>query len=90
MALQAHDIYGEVTVRMARVLGLVARHYSQHEAATVLRIPRSTVRDDVAKAEQLTGCENQRELGRWWLENRVGWLLWLMECLEIDRGEVAG
>lgn len=86
----ANHVYAQITVRMARVLVLIARHYSQDEAANVLGIPRSTVRDDVARAENLTGCENQRELGRWWMENRLGWLLWLMEQLEIDRREVAG
>jgi DNA-binding CsgD family transcriptional regulator len=86
----ANHVYAQITVRMACVLALVAAQHTQEAIAERLDLAPRTVRNDVEHAKALAGCESQRELARWWLENRRGWLLWLMEQVGIDRGEVAG
>jgi DNA-binding CsgD family transcriptional regulator len=86
----ANHVYAQITVRMACVLALVAAQHTQEAIAERLDLAPRTVRNDIEHSKELARCESQRELGRWWLENRLGWLLWLMEQVEIDRREVAG
>jgi hypothetical protein len=47
------------------------------------------VRDRLVKLEDLAGCTDQRDLARWWLENKKPWLLWLLGRLHVDPKDLA-
>jgi DNA-binding CsgD family transcriptional regulator len=67
-------IYQSITVRRAEVLRELAEGYTEREVAARLGIQVAGVRSHVEDLRAITGCGSARELGRWWRENRAGWL----------------
>jgi DNA-binding CsgD family transcriptional regulator len=63
-------VFHAITVRRAEVLREIADGRTLREVAAALGIERSGVRSQVERLKPLTGCENTRELGRWWREHR--------------------
>jgi DNA-binding CsgD family transcriptional regulator len=67
-------VFRSITVRRAEVLRELADAYSEREIAEHLGIAVGGVRSHVEQLRALTGQPGVRELGRWWRENRAGWL----------------
>lgn len=64
------DIHLTPTER--RVIGLVARGYSNREVAEALQVSQRTVESHVSNMLGKTGLHNRTELARWAMESRLG------------------
>lgn len=73
-------VFDAITVRRAEVLREIADGRTLREVAAALGIERSGVRSHVERLKLLTGCENTRELGRWWREHRQEWLVHMADA----------
>ena len=67
------------TASLARVLRELADDRSEREAAERLGVAYTSVRSAVHVLKGYTGCENVRDLRRWWRENREPWAEWVLE-----------
>ncbi|MCA9825722.1 MAG: hypothetical protein KC482_04150 [Dehalococcoidia bacterium] len=85
----AEQAYAELTLRTVGVLNLVVEQRTRREITEAMGIPASTLRDMLGRLESLTGSENQRELARWWQQNRVPWVRWLLGQMGLTLGDLA-
>lgn len=79
-----------ITPDLAVWLDMLVDQRSRKEIAATAGLAESTLRDRLVRLENVTGAADQRELVRWWRENRVPWVRWLIESLHIDPRELAG
>lgn len=71
-------------------LDMLVDQRTRKEIASTAGVAESTLRDHLARLENLVGAADQRELVRWWRENRVPWVRWLLDCLHVDPQELIG
>jgi len=76
------DIFRYITPRRAEVFAALADGATIAETARRLDISLNGTRSHVADLKKVTGCSSARELGRWWRQNRVAWVLWLAELAD--------
>lgn len=82
--------FGVITPDLALWLDMLVDQRSRKEIAAAAGLPESTVRDRLVRLETLVGAADQREMVRWWLENKRPWLRWLVAVLNVDPAELAG
>lgn len=78
-----------ITPDLAVWLDMLVDQRTRKEIAANAGIAESTLRDHLARLENLIGVPDQRELVRWWRENRVSRVRWLLESLHVDPRELA-
>lgn len=76
MPVELHA-FGAITPELAVWLDMLVAQRPRREIAVAAGLPESTVRDRLVKLETLVGAADQREMVRWWLENKQPWLRWL-------------
>lgn len=75
----------DVTLRLAEVLTLVERQFTQAEIADHLHVAVSTIHTHVAHLEAFFGCHSMAELGRCWTSREWDWLLLMARSAGLDR-----
>lgn len=78
------NAFGAITPDLALWLDLLVNQRTRKEIAAGAGLPESTVRDRLVRLASLIGAADQRELVRWWLENKEPWLRWLLDLLQVD------
>ena len=76
-----------ITYLRARVLSDLEDRQTAHKIAERLGVQYTTVRGYVEKLKNLTGCNDVRDLGRWWQQNRGSWLRWVASQGGVPRQE---
>ena len=91
MPLPADDnaMFERFTLRMARVVSRLAKHHTQAEVAKLLDLSPRIVAGEVLGAETITGCANNGELARWWLDHGPALVRSWIDDLGIDPRDVA-
>lgn len=69
--------FERLTVARVRVLRELEDGRTEREIAARLCMTYHGVRSHVEDLKALTGCQNVRDLGRWWRLNRTAWHVWL-------------
>lgn len=74
----------KVTVRRAEVLAGLADGRTRAEIAERIGISVNGVRSHIEDLKRIAECPSDRNLGRWWRENRLEWLRVLASAGAID------
>jgi DNA-binding NarL/FixJ family response regulator len=85
MAVQGQEDFDwrRITFARACVLRELEDARTEREIAERLHMTHNGVRSYVEDLKAITGCDNVREIGRWWRTHRDAWYGWCAEVAGI-------
>ena len=78
MSVKSRDSFDwkQITPAKAKVLAGLEDQQTEQRIAARSNVALSTIRTHVRELKDIVGCHDVRELGKWWRQNRAGWVAW--------------